>query len=93
VNPVEREKWEKIRAIGYVRYLILNGIVLTNLFITGSAAIGVLAGRLLFHSPSSELPDEVPGFWFWCVAIVSVCGLLRAGWDWRKNEKKYKGAN
>lgn len=89
VSLSEREKWERIRADGYLRFLVLNGLVLTNLTITSSAVIGMIVAHELFHLSGPLLSEGRTKLWLWCLVVVSVCGLLRANWDWLKNEKKF----
>jgi hypothetical protein len=41
MNPEEVKKWEKVRAKGYLRYLLLNGLLLPHALFKGKKLSGL----------------------------------------------------
>lgn len=88
MNTRERREWERIRARGFGRYVLLNGIVLWGIgFSTASIVLDILYPKLF----SYQRPAHSNQILEWLLSIVfsSVTGSILAIVKWDRKESKY----
>ena len=50
--------------LGYLRSLIISGLVFTNLTITASVVVGMVVAHELFHGSGSLLAEDRTSLWW-----------------------------
>ena len=85
-----REEWDRVRARGRTRYLVLVGVVRRGLpmGVLVAFAVEVLTGRPV---PDSLLSPRFVLTVLAGVALFSLSGCIRAAAQWRLAERRFGG--
>lgn len=86
----DREQWDRVRARGRTRYLVLRGFVRRGLpmGVVVALAVEVLTGRPV---PDSLLSARFVLTVLAGVALFSLSGCIRAATEWRLAERRFGG--
>jgi hypothetical protein len=89
VRLSNRDEWERVRAGGRTRYLVLTGVVRRGLpmGVVVALAVEVLTGRPV---PDSLASARFVFMVFAGITLFSLSGCIRAAAQWRLAERRFE---